>query len=196
MLAAIVAAVLLTGLQDSRPSDDDIFEWARQREFSGRAPELVLMMSDQGGGRWQTIVAYTVLADSRDVPGQQRRHWIIRRDRWGDDWEYGEADDVPPDQVVTTWASSSSCPGVVTLLEGVERIPPVPYDLRGIGSDYYEDEILVGMAKSRFWLNAGPTTPAVETRWHRDSMLWWDSERVAACWTVEPPEGDDAPAAR
>ena len=189
-LSILAAAVLATAPSpDSR--GDRAFEAAKRREFHERAPELVLLVEAPHGQSWETVTVYRLNV------GEALR-WVVRRDRWGRlpkiDSEDGDPFDLIGPRVLTTWADSATCARVIPLLEAVERFQPIPYDLRGIGSDYGLGEVIVGGGRTRFWLNWGPATPSTQTQGDREPLRWWgntwgDSE-LQSCWTTRTPSFD------
>lgn len=191
MSLSILAAALLATAPAPDSRGDRAFEAAKRRELHERAPELVLLVEAPNSQSWETVTVYRLDASPVGRSGEAWR-WVVRRDRWGDlpkdDSDEGDAFDVIGARVLTTWADSNVCAGVVPLLEAVERFPPIPYDLRGVGSDYDLDEIVVGVARTRFWLNWGPATPGVQTQGDLTPLRWWGGDdALRSCWTSHAP---------
>lgn len=189
-LSILAAAALLATASPSPDSRGDrAFEAAKRRELHELPPELVLLIERPDGRSWETVSVYRMYGS----PGRAGTglSWVIRRDRWGDmSRDEAEGEDQYEsigNRVLTTWAHSGACAGIIPLLEAVERIPPTPYDLRDIGSDY-DGDVIVGVARSRFWLTWGFQTPAIETRSDLGALRWWgDAALEPSCWTTRAP---------
>lgn len=67
------------------------------------------------------------------------------------------------------------------MLEAVERIPPVPFDVAGIGTDF-DDDLIVGFGRFRFWLSDGWATPSIETYGNRAPASRYVDTDLEGCW--------------
>ena len=183
MFSPLLAAVLLAAGQTP---GDAAFDAARARQIAGRGPELVLLVEHPGGEDWETIGVHWVTVPS-SVSFGSYGHWVVRRDRWEAPDDHDAAGAGADGRVRTSWAASARCPQIVPMLEEVERIPPVPYDVAGIGRDL-NDDLIVGFARFRFWLINGWATPSIETYGDRMSAGWYLDADLTDCWQDEAPD--------
>lgn len=186
-MTAALAISLAAAVAVFQSSGDAAFETAKRREFLDRSPTVVLMLANRGTGEWETVAVYGVARRAMNTAETvYLRQWVVRRD-----WQDGEDDSASqnppaPPKVETSWIDSRTCPGVTGMLEAIEQIQPVPYDLAWVGSDY-DGPILVGGAKIRFWLVNGPMTPMIETEGDGGSARWYLDADIEQCWTPAVP---------
>ncbi|PZO03420.1 MAG: hypothetical protein DCF29_12025 [Alphaproteobacteria bacterium] len=182
MLTTILAAGLLVLTPPEGPSRyERAFETAKRLEVEGYTPDLVFMLESRNDFSWQIASLYRV------EPGLRENRWIVRRQREGDA-RWGDGRDGP--QTPLVWADSRNCPGVLSVLEGVERIQLMPLDVFRIGTEYGANgDVLVGGARMTFWLEGAAVTPSVQMTGYHYLGNWWSDghEALQSCWTTTRP---------